>query len=83
LWLQKIGQKKYFSPSSFGAVVGSGMDRNQDSESAINIPDPHCENQKHTATVHSFNMQQTRMRMRLDTAFVGVHKPCFQSREKC
>jgi hypothetical protein len=41
---------KNFSPSSFGVVVGSGirdtgsgMDKNQDPGSAINIPDPqHC-----------------------------------------
>jgi hypothetical protein len=31
--------KKVF-PSSFGAVVGSGMDKNQDPGSEINIPDP-------------------------------------------
>jgi hypothetical protein len=35
----KNGNTKIFSPS-FGAVVGSGMDKNQDPGSGINIPDP-------------------------------------------
>jgi hypothetical protein len=30
----------YFPPSFFGAVVGSGKDKNQDPGSGINIPDP-------------------------------------------
>ncbi len=34
-----VGQK-HFTPSSSGAVVGSGMDKNQDPGSGINIPDP-------------------------------------------
>jgi hypothetical protein len=36
LWLQKVDVQKNFSPSS-GAVVGSGMDKNQDPGSGINI----------------------------------------------
>jgi hypothetical protein len=32
--------KKMYSPSFFGVVVGSGMDKNQDPGSGINIPDP-------------------------------------------
>ncbi len=33
----------FFSPISFAAVFGSGMDKNQESGSGINIPDPqHC-----------------------------------------
>ncbi len=40
LWLQNmVGQKK-FAPSSFGAVVGSGIRDEQNSGSGINIPDP-------------------------------------------
>jgi|LakMenEpi03Aug12_release.lakeMendotaPanAssembly.Ray.scaffolds.fasta_scaffold4436909_1 hypothetical protein len=45
---KKNGRPKRFSLSSFGAVVGSGirypgsgMDKNQDPGSRINIPDPH------------------------------------------
>ncbi len=43
----KKGRTTNFSPSSFGAVVGSGirdpksgLDKNQDPGSGINIPDP-------------------------------------------
>jgi hypothetical protein len=32
----KNGRAKKFSPSSFGAVVGSGMDKNQDPGSGMN-----------------------------------------------
>ncbi len=32
--------KKKFSPLSFDAVFGSGMGKNQDPGSGINIPDP-------------------------------------------
>jgi hypothetical protein len=43
LWPQKRKDEKFFPPSSFGAVVGSGIDKNQDPGSGINIPDPqHC-----------------------------------------
>jgi hypothetical protein len=36
----------FFSPMSFIAVFGSGMGKNQDPGSGINIPDPpHCLNQ--------------------------------------
>jgi hypothetical protein len=37
--LQKIEETKFF-PSSFGAVVGSGMDKNHDPGFGINIQDP-------------------------------------------
>jgi hypothetical protein len=33
-------KKKSFSPFSLVAVFGSGMDKNQDPGSGINIPDP-------------------------------------------
>jgi hypothetical protein len=36
----KNRRTKKISLSSFGAVVGSGMDKNQDPGSGINIPDP-------------------------------------------
>jgi hypothetical protein len=36
----KNGRTKKCFPSSFGAFVGSGMDKNQDPGSGINIPDP-------------------------------------------
>jgi len=36
----KNGKTKKMSISSFGAVVGSGMDKNQEPGSGINIPDP-------------------------------------------
>jgi hypothetical protein len=38
----KIGPN-FFSPLSFVAVFGSGMGKNQDPGSGINIPDPHCQ----------------------------------------
>jgi hypothetical protein len=36
----KNGSTKKLVPSSFGADFGSGMDKNQDPGSGINIPDP-------------------------------------------
>jgi hypothetical protein len=36
----KNERTKTISLSSIGAVVGSGMDKNQDPGSGINIPDP-------------------------------------------
>jgi hypothetical protein len=36
----KNNRPQQIFPSSFGAVVGSGMDKNQDPGSGINIPDP-------------------------------------------
>jgi hypothetical protein len=36
----KMVEQQKFPLSSFGAVVGSGMDNNQDPGSRINIPDP-------------------------------------------
>jgi hypothetical protein len=40
---KKCLTKKIFSPLSFLPVFGSGMGKNQDPGSGINIPDPpHC-----------------------------------------
>jgi hypothetical protein len=36
LWLQKMVVQTKIFPSSFGAVVGSGMDKNQDPRSGMN-----------------------------------------------
>jgi hypothetical protein len=38
---KKNGRTKKFAPSSFGAVVGSGILDEQKSGSGINFPDPH------------------------------------------
>jgi hypothetical protein len=39
----KVMKTNFFSPLSFVADFGSGMGKNQDPESGINIPDPqHC-----------------------------------------
>jgi hypothetical protein len=37
---KKEGQQSFFSPPSFVAVFGSGMDKNLDPGSGISIPDP-------------------------------------------
>jgi hypothetical protein len=36
---KKVVDNKFIYPFSFVAVVGSGMDKNQDPGSVINIPD--------------------------------------------
>jgi hypothetical protein len=41
---KKVMKKIFFTPLSFIAVFGSGMGKNQDPGSGINIPDPqHCQ----------------------------------------